>query len=720
MLTPLFRCSQNDDFVTVVIRIPYVKVDTMEFYVSGDEFKFYCKPYFLRLIFPHELVEDGREKGVYDWSSGEVTITLPKKNRGEVFPDLDMLTKLLARRKRHPAVPAAIATSTPAAAPPAPGPDASLLDRLHAEVGQQMQSTSPQGGINPLVEMAHAAEDEDDDEQPAEPRRPLIEVISSTDAPEEPKSKPAAEPKKIEELDPATIPGLRIPGVRTADDVPCEEPQGDGDEDEEWEAEQQLPSLTNVEEAARPHYGFNNGYQGCFLHLQEACKEVVDLPDPDQTPASQRTALRLAAEDDKFDGSHFMADLINAEDSNLAELLQWIPPWCAAPVRPTAPTRPPVAPVAPARRPHPGVILCIGCRHNPSGTNHDPSGVIAASAAGDMPVAIQAAQEAIAAEAEAADIPAFDDPDKLQPHKVTAAPTGPQRTAEGMGLEEWSQEVGGPADSRISLLPRSLLQCPDDGWTVHERELLMRLPYKERPLPRRPFLASHGSLIPKSRADLVANPEPLLWGLFDIMFAYCYNQRTTLGENTVESAWTIAKVSPTLSWLEDAVCACIRRALSFPLYRHWDLVQAVLADTVALLRSGRQRVLKVLLELKDIFDRDEARHLLCTIFINDYLMWLQRFGQAEWDRWLDGPDFVDPTHQTDHPLAQLPLPLRPWGTVACPGWRLPALTRRAFEYLGDDAAAARFAGDGDDDDDDGVPSLEQEEDPQEHMRPTRM
>lgn len=34
----------------------------------------------------------------------------------------------------------------------------------------------------------------------------------------------------------------------------------------------------------------------------------------------------------------------------------------------------------------------------------------------------------------------------------------------------------------------------------------------------------------------------------EILFAYVYNKRTTEGENTVESAWTIRKLSGTLSW----------------------------------------------------------------------------------------------------------------------------------------------------------------------------
>lgn len=36
--------------------------------------------------------------------------------------------------------------------------------------------------------------------------------------------------------------------------------------------------------------------------------------------------------------------------------------------------------------------------------------------------------------------------------------------------------------------------------------------------------------------------------LVDIVFAWAYNHRTTLGDYTVESAWTLNKLSATLSW----------------------------------------------------------------------------------------------------------------------------------------------------------------------------
>lgn len=38
--------------------------------------------------------------------------------------------------------------------------------------------------------------------------------------------------------------------------------------------------------------------------------------------------------------------------------------------------------------------------------------------------------------------------------------------------------------------------------------------------------------------------------LVDVMYAYCFNHRMTMGDHTVESAWNIAKLSSTLSWFD--------------------------------------------------------------------------------------------------------------------------------------------------------------------------
>ena len=39
-------------------------------------------------------------------------------------------------------------------------------------------------------------------------------------------------------------------------------------------------------------------------------------------------------------------------------------------------------------------------------------------------------------------------------------------------------------------------------------------------------------------------------GLVDILYAYCYSNRINCGEKNVESGWSIAKLSSTLSWFD--------------------------------------------------------------------------------------------------------------------------------------------------------------------------
>jgi protein SHQ1 len=58
----------------------------------------HINPYFLRLHFPHAVVEDDNSTALYDPSTGYLTVTLTKAVKGQTFADLDLLAKLLAPR----------------------------------------------------------------------------------------------------------------------------------------------------------------------------------------------------------------------------------------------------------------------------------------------------------------------------------------------------------------------------------------------------------------------------------------------------------------------------------------------------------------------------------------------------------------------------------------------------------------------------------------------
>lgn len=138
-------------------------------------------------------------------------------------------------------------------------------------------------------------------------------------------------------------------------------------------------------------------------------------------------------------------------------------------------------------------------------------------------------------------------------------------------------------------------------------------------LPRREYLLDK------------AERRVALCGLVDLLFAYSYDVRTTEGEHTVESGWTIRRLSSQLSFLDtfsslqDVVVACVRRSLCYPLRRHWGLALTVLEDVGCLLRLGREAVLRALLEVRGLVQAGvEHGYLLNRIWLDDYCVWVQQ------------------------------------------------------------------------------------------------
>ena len=137
--------------------------------------------------------------------------------------------------------------------------------------------------------------------------------------------------------------------------------------------------------------------------------------------------------------------------------------------------------------------------------------------------------------------------------------------------------------------------------------------------------------------------------IIDILFSYIYNCLITEYENSSESGWTINKLSSTLSCLIDfdlnyysqsneisfdILYECInnllisnyRRILIYPLYRNIKLCQKVKYILIKVLELGRFSILKCLLKIKNIFDRNEPRFLLNIIYIDPLIKWLQIYG----------------------------------------------------------------------------------------------
>jgi protein SHQ1 len=100
----------------------------------------------------------------------------------------------------------------------------------------------------------------------------------------------------------------------------------------ELESESQLRisgSNTSELSLSQKHcYGFNMRYSSILGSLREVFFDMIELPDPDNTPVMFRRELRLAAENSLFDGERYLGDLYGAEDDYLyIEALRFSPHW---------------------------------------------------------------------------------------------------------------------------------------------------------------------------------------------------------------------------------------------------------------------------------------------------------------------------------------------------------------------------------------------------------
>jgi protein SHQ1 len=168
---------------------------------------------------------------------------------------------------------------------------------------------------------------------------------------------------------------------------------------------------------------------------------------------------------------------------------------------------------------------------------------------------------------------------------------------------------------RLSALEQSF--STGEGFSATEQEVLASA------LKHREIFLEQGSRREKT----------VLLNLVDILFAYCYDCRLNQGESNVESAYTIARLSCSFSWLdtfsraeddvETVLKYSLRRSLIYPYLRSWRFARKVMTDVAKVLYLGRRCVLKVLLSIRAVFEHTDTHYLLNKLFIDDYCLWLQ-------------------------------------------------------------------------------------------------
>ena len=239
----------------------------------------------------------------------------------------------------------------------------------------------------------------------------------------------------------------------------------------------------------------------------------------------------------------------------------------------------------------------------------------------------------------------------------------------GKSIDNLSPDVALP-----SVYPESSIKFTDA-----EQELLLRLPRKEFLLPE------------DSQEETV-----VVGGLVDILIGFAYEQLTTQGDSGVESTWTVSIVSPTLSWLDSnadlhaVVRSSVRRMISFPFLRQYDLALRSVCEASEMLKRGKRVVLRALLMLHRIVEKSETQYLLNSLYIQDYCVWIQSVANERLRR---------VSIELDAHIAAF--------TKSETGWALEELERSLFEA--DDNHNAESSSSSDSDSDDSEESSSEEE-----------
>ncbi|XP_030374035.1 protein SHQ1 homolog [Scaptodrosophila lebanonensis] len=118
-------------------------------------------------------------------------------------------------------------------------------------------------------------------------------------------------------------------------------------------------------------------------------------------------------------------------------------------------------------------------------------------------------------------------------------------------------------------------------------------------------------------------------GLISIILAICYDVRTTNNEPTCESGWTRSILCPLFCYFEqfdnykDVLVAFLRRVITYPLYRNFELGRQCVRDAIEVLKGSRNWLLNQMLLTHQQFSTSEPSHdNYNTYYLEDYIRYL--------------------------------------------------------------------------------------------------
>ena len=156
----------------------------------------------------------------------------------------------------------------------------------------------------------------------------------------------------------------------------------------------------------------------------------------------------------------------------------------------------------------------------------------------------------------------------------------------------------------------------DVAFSAEERATMLALPNKE-------YLLEEAS----------AEGRAALRSILCVVLAYVYDHRMTQGDPSIESAWTVRKLSATLSWLDTCTTTravietFVHRCLTYPYMRSFKLAKKCAKDAGQIFTGGRRVVLRCLLQVRQIFASSDEFYSLNRLFVDDMCVWLQTVSE---------------------------------------------------------------------------------------------
>ncbi|XP_015047557.2 protein SHQ1 homolog isoform X1 [Drosophila yakuba] len=118
-------------------------------------------------------------------------------------------------------------------------------------------------------------------------------------------------------------------------------------------------------------------------------------------------------------------------------------------------------------------------------------------------------------------------------------------------------------------------------------------------------------------------------GLISILLAICYDVRTTNNEPTCESGWTRSILCPLYCYFEqfdnyrDVLIAFLRRMITYPLYRNFELGRQCVRDAIEVLKGGRNWLInQLLLTHQQFASGDPSRDSFNSYYLEDYIRYV--------------------------------------------------------------------------------------------------